>query len=85
MKYITRPTVMGMAFLNVAAKAIGKRSADKALHDPKIHWVARRVAASQSKHGLVSEPTSRHNLMTPKERADMYAVRKALGIEPMFK
>ena len=85
MKYITRPTVMGMAFLNVAAKAIGNRTMKQAVHDPKVHWVARRLATSQSTHGLVSEPTSRHNLMTPEERADMYAVRKALGIEPMFK
>jgi hypothetical protein len=52
-----RPTTMGLAFFAAAERSIIKAgdTATKAVHNPKIHWVARRILTSQSKIGMKTE------------------------------
>ena len=66
MELITRPTTFGAAFADAAARTIIKsssRNLDEAVHNPEVHWVARRVAVMQGKLGTITEPSSRHNLV----------------------
>lgn len=58
MQTITRPTTMGLAFLNAASRSIiaAKVPIDQVPHTPSIPWVARRVAVMQGAIGTVSEP-----------------------------
>lgn len=61
MHYITRPTVMGLAFVNAAQRSIIKAGAptiEAAVHMPSIPWVARRIATNQGKLGMVTEPST---------------------------
>lgn len=78
----TRATNMGMAFVEAAAKAMrgygGK--IDKAIRDPKVHWVARRIAVGQGKVGTITEPTTIINIMNPEERKRLIDEKRALGV-----
>jgi hypothetical protein len=61
---------MGLAFVNAAQRSIIDAGVnfDEAAHVPSIPWVARRIATMQGKVGLITEPSSRHNL-APKVKA----------------
>jgi hypothetical protein len=54
---IVRPTTMGLAFVTAAQRSIiaAGVSIDRAIRDPKIHWVARRILTGQGKVGLKTE------------------------------
>lgn len=78
----TRPTSFGLAFVAATERSIMRsgKGFRGALKDPSVHWVARRVALSDNKSGMVTEPTITANLIDNRERDALRAEYKRLGV-----